>query len=981
VKDSKSSGNALATESKKSSASVAHKDEKPSISAQPVKSKDVEVSGDVKHTSTGSSLTTKTDLPTSNKHAATTQNKKPDEVPKKIPLAKKSNGIPISNGKSQVDRIQVKHAAGGAAAGSGNKDNAVPPHSSSRFPRKVANGNSKMVEAKREDVDEDENVVPDLVAPVDASPVEQQILTELATAEKDVEHTVDAQKDHEPEIEKPVDSIVHEMIASMPTSSVTEVEERQMDCLQNDVEDDDSATPAVVAELDDKREELLTANRETGTEHAAEGDNSVIQTTKEAEQLLVNAQEEDAEHTTEVDHSADLSSVVKQDDYMEELSTGENGAELQDGFNDVVETHYEDEDNSVVPVSMAEQIEKDKELTACDNEDHTAQSLEVKIGHAEETDKCTEDCQNLEELVDSSSASLCEPDNVVSSESAEKLESGLDSHDHISNNVSISGDLEQMTTALVSVIEQNENSEVLTVSGDNEEQITDFSEEFPIATEENNAQSKDGSDEAIETSNEDEYNHVLLPVSVVKQSENTRELVIYTDKCDSKLSSEVESSHTMDVEKFIEDSQHSEELQDQAPTAFIEPDDEVRCESTKKVESGFDTNNQITDIVNTSDIVEPLEQVSEDEQQENSEVLVVSGETVDQLEAENKHELTANVSEENNIEAIVKHEQQDFFGNTPDTPDILDAPVDINNHEIEQNLPSAEANGEPCDVYSAVQPVSESDKQAILNPQTVAFDPTSEWGEPQSLPAPTDNKKPSESKVANNLSLPAAASKKETRDKSADAAKKSDFKIPAPKAAAVPRKKASTSDKLNSTELVVSETGRRSSSSDNGKRSRLSLQPSEIKLMITSHSATADQKTTGESAVKTSIPLKLSGAVKKSASSKAIIPFYVDLAYLPTASGCSVDTEFFRRVRASHYVVSTADPDPLLLSHLADAKTTWDVNSEVIVLPTEDANSLREWYQANRDEMAALRIVLGTPASRCSINLLGSNITANRVEL
>jgi len=53
-------------------------------------------------------------------------------------------------------------------------------------------------------------------------------------------------------------------------------------------------------------------------------------------------------------------------------------------------------------------------------------------------------------------------------------------------------------------------------------------------------------------------------------------------------------------------------------------------------------------------------------------------------------------------------------------------------------------------------------------------------------------------------------------------------------------------------------------------------------------------------------------------------PFYVDLAYIPHHSDpkyCDVD--FFRRVRARHYVLSTLEPSPQVLDALLEGKQSW----------------------------------------------------------
>ena len=64
-------------------------------------------------------------------------------------------------------------------------------------------------------------------------------------------------------------------------------------------------------------------------------------------------------------------------------------------------------------------------------------------------------------------------------------------------------------------------------------------------------------------------------------------------------------------------------------------------------------------------------------------------------------------------------------------------------------------------------------------------------------------------------------------------------------------------------------------------------------------------------------------------------PVYVDLAYIPNhCSGKTADLDFFRRVRASYYVVSGNDPangEPsrAVLDALLEGKAQWGENLQV----------------------------------------------------
>lgn len=64
-------------------------------------------------------------------------------------------------------------------------------------------------------------------------------------------------------------------------------------------------------------------------------------------------------------------------------------------------------------------------------------------------------------------------------------------------------------------------------------------------------------------------------------------------------------------------------------------------------------------------------------------------------------------------------------------------------------------------------------------------------------------------------------------------------------------------------------------------------------------------------------------------------PVYVDLAYIPNhCSGKNTDPEFFKRIRASYYVVSGNDaangePSRAVLDALLEGKSQWGENLQV----------------------------------------------------
>ena len=216
------------------------------------------------------------------------------------------------------------------------------------------------------------------------------------------------------------------------------------------------------------------------------------------------------------------------------------------------------------------------------------------------------------------------------------------------------------------------------------------------------------------------------------------------------------------------------------------------------------------------------------------------------------------------------------------------------------------------------------------------FDPQSDWEAPQSVPSPVKDGKEEKSSTS---ATAAAAAKKPTGA----------FKVPAPKpkTAATHRADPGVSDSVASSRSADGRTG-----------GRLSLQPGEIKPPS---------------------PVGL----RKPPAKPIVPPFYVDLVSLPVSprGTCSVDVDFFRRIRARYYVVNSAVPDPRVLELLAEAKPTWESPAvPVTVIPTGNPILLSEWCSTHRDQMAALQISVSVAASQCVVELQGSSCRAYRLE-
>ncbi|XP_077462646.1 microtubule-associated protein 1S [Stigmatopora argus] len=117
------------------------------------------------------------------------------------------------------------------------------------------------------------------------------------------------------------------------------------------------------------------------------------------------------------------------------------------------------------------------------------------------------------------------------------------------------------------------------------------------------------------------------------------------------------------------------------------------------------------------------------------------------------------------------------------------------------------------------------------------------------------------------------------------------------------------------------------------------------------------------------------GSAKPATASKAAAataeapPVHVDLAYLPSGPARStVDSDLFRRLRASYYVLSGEDRVNAaavrsILDALLDGKSAWP-DAQVTLIPTLDSAAMHQWYRDTRERQ-----------TRLSVTVLGSNST------
>uniref|UniRef100_A0A8C3VF85 Microtubule associated protein 1A n=1 Tax=Catharus ustulatus TaxID=91951 RepID=A0A8C3VF85_CATUS len=129
---------------------------------------------------------------------------------------------------------------------------------------------------------------------------------------------------------------------------------------------------------------------------------------------------------------------------------------------------------------------------------------------------------------------------------------------------------------------------------------------------------------------------------------------------------------------------------------------------------------------------------------------------------------------------------------------------------------------------------------------------------------------------------------------------------------------------------------------------------------------------------------RASNSPKSSLSVPMGPPVYVDLAYIPNhCSGKNTDPEFFKRVRASYYVVSGNDaangePSRAVLDALLEGKSQWGENLQVTLIPTHDTEVTREWYQQTHEKQQELNIMV--LASSSTVVMQDESFPACKIE-
>lgn len=237
---------------------------------------------------------------------------------------------------------------------------------------------------------------------------------------------------------------------------------------------------------------------------------------------------------------------------------------------------------------------------------------------------------------------------------------------------------------------------------------------------------------------------------------------------------------------------------------------------------------------------------------------------------------------------------------------------------------------------------SKSVKAPSESPLNVGFNPQREWGIPEGLPAPVNGKEPTAARKVGH-STPASATSADSND-----IKKVGGALGTMDTSSVAAKRPATApDRQNNTVR-------------NG-------------MKHTVKAATGQSVAGGSSA---------RGGDPKKPPAKPLVPFYVDVAYIPAhGSPSHFDIDFFCRIRARHYILSSVSPTLKALVLLVEGKQTWDDQStEVTVIPTHGSDALIAWIGENQDQLHKLNIKVAPPASKCTVQLLDTACASYRLE-
>ncbi|XP_069137403.1 microtubule-associated protein futsch-like isoform X2 [Argopecten irradians] len=299
-----------------------------------------------------------------------------------------------------------------------------------------------------------------------------------------------------------------------------------------------------------------------------------------------------------------------------------------------------------------------------------------------------------------------------------------------------------------------------------------------------------------------------------------------------------------------------------------------------------------------------------------------------------------------------------FIGLQEKQPESSFNPFSSINDDAKQQTSPAEGAAAAFDPFSTV-----NDNTQRTNPFTCSgkpldafqeetngqsFDPK-EWGEPMGLPAPPPPEG-SPGPTANGK-----ASDKATLKAKPGATKR-------PDSAKLNRSKLGDKPEKNSAPPSA-----KTAKTNGVKSTTTKARPASATVPSSSESKT---KPAGKRPA-TATGSRASPAATKAPPLPAMTPFYMDLSYIPNHGNPQYsDVEFFKRIRARYYVLSSLSPNSQVLNALLDAKQTWeDKDLKVTIIPTYDNDTIRHWMGLNKDRLCDLNVDVAPSASRCTIQL------------
>lgn len=114
-----------------------------------------------------------------------------------------------------------------------------------------------------------------------------------------------------------------------------------------------------------------------------------------------------------------------------------------------------------------------------------------------------------------------------------------------------------------------------------------------------------------------------------------------------------------------------------------------------------------------------------------------------------------------------------------------------------------------------------------------------------------------------------------------------------------------------------------------------------------------------------------SSSLKPAVKASVPHPVYLEVSYVPAhghAQYC--DVEFFRRVRARHFVFSSEEVSESVLNALLDAKETWEDKSvPVSLVLTYESEAAQRWYVANQERLLRLKVDVMPAANMGTVTL------------